>query len=62
MPTFAKNETLAVVNEKARIHNMTYGKYVQARENGEFEEEYGTIPKMKHEPRTAWRKNTRKNY
>ena len=51
---FAKNETLAVINEKARLHNMSYGQYVLARENGQFQEEYGTKIKLKHSPRTAF--------
>ena len=62
MPIFANNETLPVINEKARLHNMSYGTYVLARENGEFREEYGTIPKMKHEARTAWCKNKKRTY
>lgn len=61
MNHFAKNETLAVINEKARLHNMSYGQYVLARENGQFENEYGTKIEMKHSPRTAFCK-TKKYY
>ena len=51
---FAKNETLAQINEKARMHNMSYGQYVLARENGHFREDYGTKVKLAYSPRQAF--------
>ena len=51
---FAKNETLAQINEKARMHNMSYGQYVLARENGQFREDYGTKVKLAYSPRQAF--------
>lgn len=54
LPMFAKNETLAQINEKARMHNMSYGQYVLARENGQFQEDYGTKVKLAYSPRQAF--------
>lgn len=56
---FAKCETLAQINEKARLHNLSYGQYVLARENGQFREDYGTTVKLAYSPRQAFCK-TRK--
>ena len=56
---FAKNETLAQINEKARMHNMSYGQYVLARENGQFREDYGTKVKLAYAPREAFCKTRR---
>lgn len=56
---FAKNETLAQINEKARMYNMSYGQYVLARENGQFREDYGTKVKLAYAPREAFCKKRR---
>lgn len=56
---FSKNETLVQINEKARLHNLSYGQYVLARENGMYKEEYGTVVSLKHSPREAFCKARR---
>ena len=56
---FAKNETLAQINEKARMRNMSYGQYVLARENGQFQEDYGTKVHLAYSPRQAFCKTRR---
>lgn len=56
---FAKNETLAIINEKARLRDMTYGKYVQAREQGLFNEDRDMKVKMAHKPMKAFTRSHR---
>lgn len=56
---FGKNETLAIINEKARLRDMTYGKYVQAREQGLFIEDRSMKVKMAHKPMKAFTRSHR---
>ena len=51
---FGKHETLAIINEKARLRDMTYGKYVQAREQGLYSEDRDMKIKMAHKPMKAF--------
>lgn len=51
---FAKNETLVIINEKARMHHLSYGQYVLAREQGKFQEDYGKTIKLPEYHRTAF--------
>lgn len=54
MPTFAKTETLPIINEKARMRGLSYGKYVLAREQGQFAEDKHMKLKLNHEHRLAF--------
>ena len=56
---FGKHETLAIINEKARLRDMTYGKYVQAREQGLFNEDRDMKVKMAHKPMKAFTRSHR---
>ena len=54
MPTFARSETLPIINEKARMRGLSYGKYVQAREQGLYLEDKYMDLKLNHEHRVAF--------
>lgn len=56
---FTDTETLAQINEKARLHGLSYGYYVLARMEGKFKEDALHDIKMNHEKRYAFCK-TRK--
>lgn len=51
---FAEHETLEQINEKARLHGLSYGKYVLARYNGQFADDALTRIELKHEHRLAY--------
>lgn len=51
---FGDDETLAIINEKARLRGMTYGQYVLERENGKYAEDRLMKPDMNHEHRTQF--------
>lgn len=57
MSIFTKDETLEVINEKARLRGMSYGQYVHARYHGQFTEDALKNIKLKHEHRVAYMKN-----
>ena len=54
MPTFARSETLPIINEKARMRNLSYGKYVLAREQGLYAEDKYMDLSLNHEHRVAF--------
>lgn len=51
---FGKHETLAIINEKARLRGLSYGKYVQAREHGLYSEDKNMSLKLGHKPMKAF--------
>ena len=56
---FGKHETLAIINEKARLRDMSYGKYVLAREQGLYSEDRNMNVKMAHKPMKAFTRSHR---
>ena len=57
---FASHETLAQLNEKARRRGMSYGKYVQARYNGQFQEDAQQKLDLRYEARQAYLSSRRR--
>lgn len=51
---FAEHETLAQINEKARLRGLSYGRYVLARYSGQFREDALKELDLKHEHRVAY--------
>ena len=59
-PVFGKNETLAVINEKARLRGLTYGYYVLAREQGLYEEDKAIKVQMKYNSHNAFCRHSKR--
>ena len=51
---FTKDETLPIINEKARMRGLPYGQYVLARTFGLYMEDSLTKIKLKHEHRVSF--------
>ena len=51
---FTKDETLPIINEKARMRGLSYGQYVLARTYGLYMEDSLTKIKLKHEHRVSF--------
>lgn len=57
---FTKDETLPIINEKARMRGLSYGQYVLARTYGLYMEDSLTKIKLKHEYRVSFMAHTKR--
>ena len=57
---FTKDETLPIINEKARMRGLSYGQYVLARTYGLYMEDSLTKIKLKHEHRVSFMAHTKR--
>ena len=57
---FTKDETLPIINEKARMRGMSYGQYVLARTYGYYMEDALQKIKIKHEHRVSFMAHTKR--
>lgn len=51
---FTKDETLPIINEKARMRGLSYGQYVNARIHGLYTEDAFKKIKLKYEYRVSF--------
>ena len=57
---FTKDETLPIINEKARMRGLSYGQYVLARTYGYYMEDGLTKIKLKCEHKVAFMAHTKR--
>lgn len=57
---FTKDETLPIINEKARMRGLSYGQYALARTYGLYMEDSLTKIKLKHEDRVSFMAHTKR--
>ena len=57
---FTKDETLPIINEKARMRGLSYGQYVLARTFGYYLEDSLQKIKLRHEYRVSFMKHTKR--